>query len=209
MQRNATTAVFVPIAICAAAVFSQYCVAAQVGTQIRMPGPAVQDLMLGTWSIRVRYEPSDDRPKGGVASGREVWRLGPGGRSLIEEYDEAGAAGKVHDFGVAWWDESAKGQRVFWCGDYEPPACTVYPQVARWDGNPLVQTVESDEGSRHVVRQEIFTDIKAGSFTQILKAGASIADLKTVSTITATRVLKRPRIPGSQRTGVTEPPARP
>ena len=191
MPRNVTSTLFVPIAICAAAIFSHDGVAAEVAAHIRMPGPAVQDLMLGTWSIRVRYEPSSDMPKGGVAKGREVWRLGPGGRSLIEEYDEAGAAGAIHEFGVAWWDAAANGQRVFWCGDYEPPACTVYPQVARWDGNSLVQTVESDEGGRPVVRQEIFTDIKANSFTQILKAGPSKTALKTVSTAKASRLSPR------------------
>jgi hypothetical protein len=50
-----------------------------------------------------------------------------------------------------------------------------------------VQTVESDDSGKHVVRQEIFTDITRSSFTQILKEGPSRAELKTTTTIHATK----------------------
>ena len=156
--------------------------------RIRMPGPAIQDLMLGTWAIAVKHQPSPALPKGGVGKGREVWRLGPGGRSLIEEYDEQGPEGTIHEFGIAWWDHNAKGQRVLWCGDYETGGCQTVPDVARWDGNSLVHTVESDDGGKHLVRQEIFMDITPGSFTQVLKEGPSKAGLKVTTIIHATRI---------------------
>jgi hypothetical protein len=163
---------------------------------IRLPGPALQNLMLGTWTIRVTHEPSAEYPKGRVNMGREVWRLGPAGRSLIEEYDEEDPAGPVHEFGIAWWDAVEKGQKVLWCGDYQPSGCTLVPGVARWEGNSLVQTVESDDSGKHVVRQEIFTDIAPASFTQILKEGVSRTDLKTTTTIRATR---QATVPGAGR----------
>jgi hypothetical protein len=154
---------------------------------IRLPGPAVQNLMLGTWTIRVTHEPSAGYPKGRVTTGREVWRLGPAGRSLIEEYDEEDPLGPIHEFGIAWWDALEKGQKVLWCGDYQPSGCALVPGVARWEGNSLVQTTEADESGTHVVRQEIFTDITATSFNQILKEGPSPAELKTTTTIHATK----------------------
>jgi hypothetical protein len=152
-----------------------------------MPGPPLQDLMLGAWTIRVTHEPSAAYPKGGATTGREVWRLGPAGRSLIEEYDEEDPAGPRHEIGIAWWDAVEKGQKVLWCGDYQPSGCALVPGVARWEGNSLVQTVEANESGKHVVRQEIFTDITKMSFTQILKEGTSRADLRTTTTIRATR----------------------
>jgi hypothetical protein len=154
---------------------------------IHMPGPHVQDLMLGTWSIEVTHEPGPGYPQRRVTRGQEIWRIGPGGRSLIEEYDEADPADPRHEFGIAWWDDLEKGQKVLWCGDYQPSGCALVPGAARWEGNSLVQTVEADESGKHLVRQEIFTDITATSFTQVLKEGPALAELKTTTTIHAKR----------------------
>lgn len=60
----------------------------QNAAKLKMPGPEVQNLMLGTWSTQVKYEPTAEMPNGGAGSGTEIWRLGPGGLSVIEEYHE-------------------------------------------------------------------------------------------------------------------------
>jgi hypothetical protein len=174
-------------AVVLATVISAFAHAAELSGRIRMPGPSVQDLMLGTWTIQVTHEPSARIPKGRVNGGREVWRPGPGERSLIEEYDEDDPSKAIHELGIAWWDASEKGQKVLWCGDYQPSGCDLVPGVARWEGNSLVQTVEAEESGKHVVRQEIFTDITRASFTQILKEGPTRAGLKVTTTIRATR----------------------
>lgn len=161
--------------------------AANAVGRIHIPGPPIQDLLLGTWDIRVTHEPSAAFPKGHITRGREVWRLGPAGRSLIEEYEENDPSGATHEFGIAWWDAEDRGQKVLWCGDYQPAGCFLVPGVARWEGDSLVQTTEADEPGTHVVRQEIFTDIKVNSFKQILKEGPSIGELKVTTTILATR----------------------
>jgi hypothetical protein len=153
-----------------------------------MPGPAAQNLMLGTWAIRAQYEPSPKMPKGGTGVGSEVWRPGPGGRSVIEEYQERGDAGELHGLGIAWWDEKAKGQLVLWCDSDNPEGCHHTTSVARWEGASLVSTEESEVNGKKLVFQETFTDITPTSFTQILKSGPSAADLRTTVTIHATRV---------------------
>jgi hypothetical protein len=175
---------------------------------IQMPGPPLQDLMLGAWSVQVSHEPSAAYPKGRVTAGQEVWRLGPAGRSLIEEYDEEDPAEPLHEFGIAWWDAVEKGQKVLWCGDYQPSGCALVPGVARWEGNSLVQTVEADESGKHVVRQEIFTDITASSFTQILKEGPSLGELKTTTTIHAMKRSAEARAARRSRSSHQAAPAR-
>jgi hypothetical protein len=157
-------------------------------TRLKMPGPAAQNLMLGTWVIRVKYEPGPKMPKGGAAVGSEVWRSGPGGRSVIEEYQEKGDAGEIRGLGIAWWDEKAKGRHVLWCDSDNPEGCHPMADVARWEGDSLVSTEESESSGKKVVSREIFTDITPTSFTQILKSGPSATDLKTTITIHATRV---------------------
>ena len=154
---------------------------------IRMPGPPLQDLMLGTWSIEVTHEPGPGFPQRRVTHGQEIWRVGPAAQSLIEEYDEYDPAGPIHEFGIARWDATANGQKVLWCGDYQPSGCALVPEVARWQGNSLVHTAEFTESGKRVVRQEIFTDITTTSFSQVLKEGPSLAELKTTTTIHATK----------------------
>jgi hypothetical protein len=155
---------------------------------LKIPGPEVQNLMLGTWAIHVKYEPSAEMPNGGVGQGREVWRAGPGGGSVIEEYEEKGAAGESHGLGVAWWDEKEQGQRFIWCDSHDPGGCQLSKNVAKWDGNSLVYTEETEEKGKRIVRQEVFTNITPSSFTQILKAGPTASELKTTVSIQATRV---------------------
>src|SRR6201982_3826886 len=58
---------------------------AQNAKKLKMPGPDVQNFMLGTWSTQTTYAPSSEMPNGGAAGGIEVWRPGPGGMSVMKE----------------------------------------------------------------------------------------------------------------------------
>jgi hypothetical protein len=155
--------------------------------KLKMPGPVVQDLMLGTWALQLKVEPSAGRPKGEVATGREIWRAGPDGKSVIEEYSQKSSDGEFELLSVGWWDEKEKGQRFLNCDSSQEHGCELSKEVARWEGNSLVYTEEREEKGAKVVRQEIFTDIQPMSFTQILKSGPSSTELKTEVTINATK----------------------
>jgi hypothetical protein len=144
--------------------------------------------MLGTWAIRVKYEPGPGMPKGGAARGGEVWRAGPGGRSVIEEYEEKGDTGEFHGLGVSWWDDKEQRLRTLWCGSSDPKGCQVVSRTATGEGDTLIFTEETEENGRRLLNQEIFTDITASSFTRILKSGPSAAEMKTTMTIRATRL---------------------
>jgi len=45
---------------------------AQEPHQLKMPGPEVQNLMLGTWSTKVHYSPAPATPNGDTGEGTEV-----------------------------------------------------------------------------------------------------------------------------------------
>jgi quercetin dioxygenase-like cupin family protein len=70
--------------------------------RLKMPGPEVQNLMLGTWSIKVQYGPAGDMPSGTGGKGTEVGRAGRGGRSVTEEYHEKNPKGVIDAFGPVW-----------------------------------------------------------------------------------------------------------
>ena len=61
----------------------------------------------GTWSITEVYDPSDSMPQGGTGSGQEIWRAGPGERSVIEEYRSRLRPASVLDGGKKTLPDSA------------------------------------------------------------------------------------------------------
>lgn len=160
--------------------------------RVMLPGPVVQELMLGTWAIKVKYEPGKEWPNGEQASGREVWRVGPGGQSIIEEYSESNSKGGFAEINIAWWDAKEKGQRFVACDKDEKHPCEMSRSVARWEGNELVYTDEIARGRGKIVRQEVFSNITPTTFTQLIKEGPSVSKLKTTITISATKISDKP-----------------
>jgi ketosteroid isomerase-like protein len=153
---------------------------------LTMPGPDVQNLMLGTWEINVAYPPGSGT-RADTGKGAEIWRPGPGGRSVIEEYREKNAHGEVEGVAIAWWDKRAQGQRFVWCDNSIPDGCYVSKEVAKWDGNDLVWREEQALAGTNRVYSETFKDITADSFTQILQEGDPGQPLQNTATISAKR----------------------
>src|SRR5262245_15390005 len=125
----------------------------------------------GTWSITYTLEPTEQSPKGGTGVGREVFRPGPGGASLIEEFHAREGTRDVSGLGLAWWDESAQGFRAVWCSDDNPSGCGVMSGLARFDGADFVLTDEVDVAGKKMTFKEVFSNITTMSFTQTLYQG--------------------------------------
>ena len=111
-------------------------------SDLGMPGPAAQKLMLGTWSIHVQYAPTKEFPKGDVGVGEEKWYPGPGGQSLIEDYRERNSKGEIVALGVVWWDETVKGYHVLWCENTNSHGCEMLKGLAKWKGQDLILDVD-------------------------------------------------------------------
>jgi homoserine O-acetyltransferase/O-succinyltransferase len=155
---------------------------------LRMPGPDVQNLMLGTWRTEAQYQPTADMPNGGMAVGTEIWRPGPGGMSVIEEAHEKNAKGDYEGLGVAWWDANAHGQRFLWCDTDNPDGCYVSKEVAKWNGTSLEWKEEQEHDGKRRMYSEVFRDITPTSFTQVLGEGEPTEALKTTVLIRATKL---------------------
>jgi hypothetical protein len=176
------------ISVCFTLAFTHGALAQNGAERLKMPGPEVQNLMLGSWSTQVRYEPTAEMPNGSGGTGTEIWRPGPGGLSLIEEYHEKNDKGDVDGLGVAWWDAKAHGQRFVWCDKSIPEGCYVSKEVAKWDGGSLVWKEEQELSGKKRVYSEAFRDISPTSFTQVLQEGEPGEPLKTTVTIRATKL---------------------
>ena len=156
-------------------------------SDLKMPGPPAQKLMLGTWSIHVQYAPTEEFPKGDVGVGEEKWYPGPGGLSLVEEYREKNSKGEIVGLGVVWWDERVKGCRVLWCENTNPSGCEMLKGLAKWKGQQFVLDVDEQVGGKRNRFEEVFSDITLHSFKQTLSTNESGSYLKPFAAISATK----------------------
>jgi len=142
----------------------------------------------GIWSIAVHTEPNESSPKDGKGRGEEIWRRGPGGRSLIEEYHSTGDEGMVSGLGVLWWDGAGAKFQVTWCDNKTPSGCAVMKGGAKWDGSQLVIEDEQEVQGKKISFREVFSEITEKSFTQNLYQGERGGTAKRLVTITATKM---------------------
>jgi hypothetical protein len=146
------------------------------------------DALSGTWSITLKIEPNENLPKGGGGKGEEVWRPGPGGLSLIEDYHSTGDEGEISGLGVAWWDNNAQRYQVTWCDGSNPEGCVVIKHGAKWEGSNVVAMDEWQKNGKKVTLKEVFSDITPTSFKQTLYQGESGGELKMFMSILAAKV---------------------
>lgn len=142
----------------------------------------------GTWSIKEKFAPDAGSPNGAMGEGQIVWRAGPGGFSVLEEYESKRGSGEVTGLGVFWWDEAARGYRTIWCDSTNPGGCISFKNVARWEGPLFVLVEDYEVQGKKVIFKEVFGDIAPGAFTQTLYGGESGKELSVDQTIQATKV---------------------
>jgi hypothetical protein len=164
--------------------------AAAVAPADAKPGPQIEKLLRafeGTWLIKEKLAPDATSPNGARGEGRIVWRSGPGGYSLIEDYQSTQSTRAITGLGVFWWDEAAQGYRSIWCDNTNPGGCINFKNVARWDGSQLVLVEDYELNGKEFTFKEVFGDITATAFTQTLFGGESGKELKVDQTIQARR----------------------
>jgi hypothetical protein len=105
------------------------------------PGPQIEELLKaleGSWSIKEKLAPDAASPSGTSGEGKIVWRRGPGGSSVVEDYQSKQGSREVAGLAVFWWDDAAQGYHTIWCDSTNPGGCINFKNVARWAGEQLV-----------------------------------------------------------------------
>ena len=167
--------------------------AARDQTQEPKPGIQIERLLRafeGTWAINEEIAPDPALPKGGTGDGRIVWRPGPGGFSVVEDYQSKQGTREVAGLGVFWWDESAGGYHTIWCDSTNPGGCISFKNVARWEGTQLVLVEDYETNGKQFTFKEVFGDIAPGTFTQTLFGGEAGGKLKVDQSIHARKLTR-------------------
>jgi hypothetical protein len=124
-------------------------------------------------------------PNGGESRGEEVWRAGPGGFSLIEDYRSKSPTLELTGTSVTWWDGTDGVYRTIWCSSDLPEGCS--PMRGRWTDQGWVLTDQFEVGGKKFELKEVFSDFTPTSFLQRLYQGGPGARPKLIMTIRATR----------------------
>ena len=153
-------------------------------TDSSKPAPEMERLIkmwAGHWTTVEQFEPSSEMPQGKQDKGAETMRPGPGGLSLIGDYESHGAF-----FGhmVVTWIPKEKVYKSYW-HDLTQPGVSI--STGRWQGDKLVfASVDESSGTKLEVR-DTYSDITPTSFTDTLEAGPPGGPMKKILTIKYTK----------------------
>jgi hypothetical protein len=145
-------------------------------------------MLVGTWSTTEKMEPAPWAPKGATGKGTAVFKKGPGGLSLVQDYKSSGSMGSFTGHGVMWWDPQAGGFKGIWCDSGTPAGCAVSTGLAKFEGDNLVGTDEEDMMGKKVAMKNTWTDVTPNSFTFNMDSGPPGGEMKHSMTIKYTRV---------------------
>ena len=131
---------------------------------MRKPGPEMDRLkfLIGTWDFDGEYAKSPMVPQGGKETGWYKARMGPGGFSIVTDFEADGPIGKEIGHQVLTWDPKENTYKFYTAGNSFPG---VIVTTARWEGANLVTSGEFSEGGTKISLRSIYMDIQEKSVT--------------------------------------------
>ncbi|HEV3253044.1 MAG TPA: hypothetical protein VG033_01455 [Candidatus Acidoferrales bacterium] len=121
------------------------------------PGPETDRLkfLLGTWDYKGEYAKSAMLPDGGKEAGWYKAQLGPGGFSIIADFEVQGPLGPEIGHQMFVWDPKESAYKIYTVGNF--PGIVI--GTARWDGANLVTNSEFGEGAGKMKLRSVYTNI--------------------------------------------------
>jgi len=141
--------------------------------QMPQPAPEMEKLtkaLAGNWLIQEKVFPGPFAPQGGSGRGSESIKRGPGGFSLLMDY-QGSALGPFSGHGVATWSPATKQYETAWVDSFTPGG--IFTMTGKWEGDKLVFTgVDMSTGSPLQTRHT-YSNITPTSFTYTMEMGPS------------------------------------
>jgi hypothetical protein len=148
--------------------------------------PELQKLsfLIGKWQYTETYEKSRMMPDGGTGGGTYSAAAGPGGQSIITDFEESGAMAGSAGHEIFAWDAANK-EYVGYMFSSNAPGC--FTRGGKWEANQLVFTRDI-KGSRGTMRMRfVYAEAKADSVIVQVYAGMGDAPVALVMTMKGTR----------------------
>lgn len=125
--------------------------------QMPTPGPEMDRLkfLVGNWDMNAEYLKSPMLPAGGKETGIYKAQLGPGGFSVIADFDVDGPMGKEIGHEIFSWDPKQKAYIVFLVGNF-PGTVT---GTSHWEGENLVLETQFGAGADSMHMRSTYSNI--------------------------------------------------
>ncbi len=147
--------------------------AAQAGMQMPQPAPEMEKLtkaLTGNWLIQEKVFPGPFAPQGANGKGSESIKRGPGGFSLLMDY-QGSALGPFTGHGITTWSPDTKQYETAWVDSFTPGG--IFTMTGKWQGDTMVFTgVDMSTGSPLQTRHT-YSNITPTSFTYTMEMGPS------------------------------------
>jgi hypothetical protein len=139
------------------------------------------ELIIGKWSTSEQYAPSAMFNHATSGHGTDVIRNGPGGLSIISDYQSKNAYGNFSGHGVIAWDQKTATFSLYWIDNTSPQPVL---SSGKWEGNNLVFTddLTSPDGQPMYVKQT-YSNFTPNSFTFTQESSIAGGPLKRDTTV--------------------------
>jgi hypothetical protein len=132
-------------------------------------------LFAGNWAVQETLFPGPMAPQGGSGKGNEKISKGPGGFSLLLDY-QGSSMGPFTGHGVMAWSPQNNRYEFAWVDSMAPSGVTVMP--GNWEGDKLVFSgIDSSMGTPMQMRHT-YWNISPNSFTYTMEMGSSADKLQ-------------------------------
>lgn len=130
--------------------------------EIPKPGPEMERLkfLIGTWEVKAEYVKSAMVPGGGRDDGWYKAQLGPGGFSIIADFEEDGPMGKEIGHEVLSWDPKQNAYTSVTVGNSFPGAVI---GSSHWEGDNFVTLIPFDAGGVTMHLRSVYSNIREKS----------------------------------------------
>lgn len=139
------------------------CAVLRTPAQEGMPKPGSEmervKFLIGMWDLKAEYLKSKMVPNGANADGWYKAQLGPGGFSVIADFEENGPEGREVGHQVFTWDPQKNWYTVVTVGNF-PGAVIGH---ARWEGDNLVTEADVDMGGMKFSERAVYSNVKEKS----------------------------------------------
>src|SRR5215469_13107441 len=112
--------------------------------------------LLGTWHAADKYEKTAFNPNGGKGKGVYRTVIGPGGFSLLTDYEYEAPHGRSNGHYILAWDSRQRCYMGSMVSSSFPGCLSV---TANWEDTTLVLTGEFEARGKKVAFRQTFTDI--------------------------------------------------
>jgi hypothetical protein len=140
------------------------------------------DALQGTWSTKGVMEKSDFMPNGGSDAGTAVFKPGPGGLSLTEDYNSKGSLGNYRGLGVIWFDPKDQMFHAVWCDGMTPSGCADIG-TGKWEGDKMVFNGKMNMGEKAYDVRATMGPFEGNTFKYVEEVGEN-GQFKPSMTIT-------------------------